>query len=632
MTERRPRTGTWKKDVAPGFPKSVTNAPKRRQLSVRRTQTVAPFGVGAIYDVLGESFVAADILEWGMAGDRIDLDRLARKMGVDHFRTAPASSDLGAAGGPGIPYFRFPEWLFCATCRRMSRYRYKDADQTPVCDHCPRRPRLVPVRFVMACRKGHLADVDWWRWAHSIRKGLDQKNCQQSDLRWMTVSGAGGGLAAVLVECRGCGAGRTLQGIVGVGILKTVGISCPGRQPWESVASGCDETPIVLQRGANNLHYAHVESALDIPPGSNFAVDRDLRARVMNHPVFPALVTSNIDNPFADGFILQIVNDAATTESLVRTMVNEEKKKLGMSVVEVTAESSLEVGEWMAFRTPRPDQDERDGFVVDRVPVRDVEGRLEVAVADELERIVDSVVIARRLREVRALEGFSRIEPGGPDSTMLRPALGAPVPWAPAVEVYGEGIFLSLDERRVASWESAVPPGLVAELSSRLDQTSYRHWLPAPTLRLLLLHTLSHLLMRRLTFECGYSSSSLRERIYASQPGAAQPMCGLLIYTAAGDAEGSLGGLARQGEPPRLARTIVAALRDSLWCSADPICQETRSGPNGLNRAACHACSLVSETSCTMSNVLLDRSLLIGTTDFPGYFQPLLDAAMTVVN
>jgi hypothetical protein len=197
-------------------------------------------------------------------------------------------------------------------------------------------------------------------------------------------------------------------------------------------------------------------------------------------------------------------------------------------------------------------------------------------------------------------------------------------PWYPAVEVFGEGLFLSLDEAWVADWERRLQahPAELDRISvlerTRRDENFW--FLPTVTPRMIALHTLSHALMRQLVFESGYSSSALRERIY-SGPG----MAGILVYTADGDSEGSLGGLVRQGQPNRLGDTIRLSLDKVVWCSADPVCSETAGqGLGGFNRAACHACSLVPETSCTTSNTLLDRGLLLGRENMPGLLSNLL--------
>jgi hypothetical protein len=138
------------------------------------------------------------------------------------------------------------------------------------------------------------------------------------------------------------------------------------------------------------------------------------------------------------------------------------------------------------------------------------------------------------------------------------------------------------------------------------------------------MHGFSHLLIRQLTFDCGYASSSLRERIYCKPQ---RGQFGILIYTADGDSEGTLGGLVRQGEQGRLAAVIARALQSCSWCSGDPLCFEgDNQGIGGLNRAACHACMLVSETSCECANTLLDRRLLIGDrAGLRGLFRDFMD-------
>jgi hypothetical protein len=91
-------------------------------------------------------------------------------------------------------------------------------------------------------------------------------------------------------------------------------------------------------------------------------------------------------------------------------------------------------------------------------------------------------------------------------------------------------------------------------------------------------------------------------------------MYGVLIYTAAGDSEGSLGGLVRQGESGRIEDTIVNAVKNALWCTSDPICiQSTGQGPESCNLAACHNCTLLPETCCENGNRLLDRGTVVGT-------------------
>jgi len=152
-------------------------------------------------------------------------------------------------------------------------------------------------------------------------------------------------------------------------------------------------------------------------------------------------------------------------------------------------------------------------------------------------------------------------------------------------------------------------------------------------MKFFLLHTLAHALIRRLSFECGYGSSSLRERLYCWDE-KHKKMTGILIYTAAGDSEGTMGGLVQQGKPGRFETLLVGAIQDILWCSSDPICIESHGqGIDSLNRAACYACALLPETSCEEGNRFLDRAALIGTPEDPSlsFFAEIVQEIMSGV-
>jgi hypothetical protein len=240
-----------------------------------------------------------------------------------------------------------------------------------------------------------------------------------------------------------------------------------------------------------------------------------------------------------------------------------------------------------------------------------------------LENLIDKLVLVPRLREVRVLRGFHRIQPGD-DEKLVHASLTPYPKWMPGIEVFGEGIFISFSEKAIVSWEKEYKNAI----GKRIDAMNNRHkesvlsFLPEPTPRFVMLHTLAHLLILQLSFECGYAAASLRERIYSAEPGSESgPMAGFLIYTADSDSEGSLGGLVRQGSPDRLIPTLLTALERGSWCSSDPICRELAGqGLQGLNRAACHCCSLIAETSCTGFNTLLDRMILLGSDEEDGCY------------
>jgi hypothetical protein len=248
--------------------------------------------------------------------------------------------------------------------------------------------------------------------------------------------------------------------------------------------------------------------------------------------------------------------------------------------------------------------------------------------APAFSRFFSHVTLVHKLRETRALAGFTRVfADTDRDLATQRAMLRLNPPdemWLPAYMVFGEGILLTLDEQRLRQWE-ALPDiqNRVAPLVARyLALRQARHLRDRRIgARYVLLHTLAHLLINRLTYECGYSSAALRERLYVSENPAA-PMAGVLIYTAAGDAEGTLGGLVRMGKPGRLEPLLDRALTAAQWCSADPVCMEMGQsggqGPDSMNLAACHGCCLVPETACEEFNRLLDRGLVIGPFNNPG--------------
>jgi hypothetical protein len=251
------------------------------------------------------------------------------------------------------------------------------------------------------------------------------------------------------------------------------------------------------------------------------------------------------------------------------------------------------------------------------------------------------IALVPKLKETRVHAGFSRVVDGG-SALSPRDALRQmwrDVPensrdrWLPAYQVYGEGIFLQLDEKRVRAWETQLGVrNRVRELGEICAPSHTVGEQLAPTSphlpRLILVHSLAHALMREFVVSCGYSMAALRERLYVAHS-SQSPMTSVLIYTASGDSAGSLGGLVRLGSPEYLGPMLRRALARARWCAADPVCMEAvpeqeTSTRESANLAACHNCMFVPETSCEEFNGFLDRALLVGTHDDEsiGYFDP----------
>ena len=611
---------------------------------IRQSQTIVPFGVGAIFDFKGESLVACDIFRWGARGESIVSERLAAALGVVGFRAAPAvdSNAWAPTAVAGVPYARFPTWLFCQHCRRMTRWRrsLEQEGKAPTCPSCPGRRPLVPMRWIQICPKGHMDDVDWRRWTHSRSANPEARQCQRDNLFFETVPGRGaGGLDTLQVHCKTCNSRRSLMGITSKGSLKSINVSCGGRQPWQRFEDrvDCDEVPMAVQRGASNVYFPLVHSSIEIPNPSRADAFSEKAMDIKADDFFRPLLTVNEDAPMFDMMVQTLSDGHDVSSDFVRALVRDEKQReAGRATVVEATPGDLLSEEWAAFLTPPSDESDDPDFRTRHVGLSGSGDTSETT--NLLSDRIDKVVVADRLREVRALEGFHRVTPGGKD-TLVPVALSHAVRWLPAIDVRGEGVFLSLNEGRLAVWEeSDAVRDRVAELNKRLTASFMAPRLRERTgavlaPRYVLMHTFAHLLIRRLAFESGYAATSLRERIYARtslEPDGASKQAGLLIYTAAGDAEGTLGGLVRQGEPPALQTTVVEALQDAMWCSSDPLCGENLASTfASLNLAACHACTLVAETSCECGNYLLDRALVVGNGTVEGFFQPVLDVAVT---
>lgn len=284
---------------------------------------------------------------------------------------------------------------------------------------------------------------------------------------------------------------------------------------------------------------------------------------------------------------------------------------------EKTPVDDLKLPEWKAFSQPGSAAENKDFKLK------------QVAPPLGFERLLEDTVLVERVREVRALLGFTRIESNADfaeatilsDGRLTNLSRASPK-WLPASEVRGEGIFIRVREEALLAWETRPEVQQLAQefLASHKAWRALRKLEPLgegfPGIRLVLLHSLSHALMRQIVLDCGYTSASVRERLYSRQPGeAGGPMAGILLYTAAPDSEGTLGGLVELGDPLTLGRHLQQALESMRLCASDPLCSEHRPDTlgRGIQGACCHACQFAPETSCEQGNRYLDRSVLVNT-------------------
>lgn len=599
---------------------------QRIKHDLRLSETVSPFGVGAVVDIRGESLIAPDTSWWDERySAEIHCERLVDRLGPSVLREAPTHSARTGKNAAGLLYWRFPAWRFCERCSRLSQRTGKDRGKWV--NKCECGGMLVPMRYVAVCEKGsHLQDIPWFMWAHRGRDaGVTEsvRHCRAfKGLRFVRSGKHGEGLKSLQVECGACGRSRPMSDLVTKGALALDGLRCKGTQPWQDARpdGACEHALVAVQRGATGNYIAERISALDIPEEKppSIALADAIRA----HPDFSRVVDDN-GGPKAEVIAGWIADEVGTTADDVLILA----AAGGAPRDDVLAD--LKDGEWAAFlkKLGTPGRDHSEGnFVVDSWLTSERPG-LPATLAGRL----TAVGQVRRVREVRALKGFRRYSA---DAEMIPSDLslkGKRKPTLPAIEMYGEGIFLQFSEKFLMEWEQRA--AVRARANILLDRRSKTEWasrLDLPEARFIALHTIAHLLIRRLAYASGYSSASLQERIYASS---SRPdrTAGVLIYTAAGDAQGTLGGLVRLGYPDQLVPLLLAAIDDADVCSNDPVCIESdRQGATSLNLSACHGCSLVSETSCETANRLLDRQLVLGGRDVPGLFEGVLDEVRAV--
>jgi hypothetical protein len=611
--------------------------------TIRRAQLISPFGVGAMTVLVdGTSVIAAGLDHWfegenvRLSEFRIEEWRLQKRLRVSHFRMPPhyqaPQRGLGRQENVGltVPFLRFPTWSFCPYCKRMTRQPLAFHGKA----HCPdpshqtpkgrKGPVMAQVPFVVVCERGHMDDFPWSEWVH--RSASPQCG---STLRLR--SRGGGSLSGQVVICDGCGQERSLEGVMtATGETTTLTSTlqrgtdypCRGGRPWfGNVREPCGQPLRGTLRGASNVYFPFVESSIYLPQSPSSTPEPLLK--ILQSPPFAAAIA--LAESIAGEVSAKHIR-AADRDELTRPFTD---RQIDDALIEISGGSAAH-GEY-ALDLLSPVDWRRPEHAVLRGEIR--HPHLVVTQAKpyskEINAAFSRVRLVELLRETRALWGFTRVM-----SSALRLSEGKarlrlhPIgDWLPAYTVSGEGIYFEFDEARLRAWENR------PDVADRADRLA-RHYLGVReerglgdrdiTPRFILVHTMAHLIINQLIFECGYSTASLRERLYVSSD-LDSPMAGLLIYTAAGDAEGTMGGLVRMGKPGNLERVWDASLTNAEWCSTDPICMEAGEagqGPDSCNLAACHSCALLPETSCEEFNRFLDRGLIIGSLKQPeiGFF------------
>ncbi len=584
--------------------------------NIRRSALITPYGIGSIVPMSDEDFyLVAGLDEWyyGIAYKDYEIkeERLCKRLGVKALRMPPDVDKKNTK----IPGIRFPNNFYCPLCGLVKEV--PPFKPIPTCNCSGKQKKMIPDRFIIVCPEGHIDDFPIGVWLH-----------KKSNLIWNRDKcvirrsyGSTGGLASDVTYRCSCGAIGHMAEAMGKGALQRNGIKCQGKRPWlgfnkEECSAEPEELRVTL-RGSTNVWFPITRSSIYIPTE---------RVNLIPNEIYESMKRAyEFADATSDTILEAFLRNTADKENIdVSILISEFKIRLEKDKIyddnsvneeEVSEDKYRQFEYENLIKSSGSDGEEFNSIAIESSQYSKL-----------ISNAFQTITIVPKLRETRALVGFSRLLPREdmPIKDAKKTLSLEKQDWIPAITVYGEGLFFTFKSELLKKWASQ---DCVKERISKLNNAFHKNplWKDIGDLRpeFVLIHTFSHIIINQLSFECGYGSSSLRERIYCEKTDDKYKMHGVLIYTASGDSEGTLGGLVAQGKKGILDDMISSAIENARWCSSDPICIESLGqGPDSCNLAACHNCALLPETSCEFGNRLLDRALLIGTLENPntGFF------------
>ena len=629
-------------------------------IPIRRAQVITPFGPGSIsVSKNGVSMMMGNLDKWYISSAtgkksndltefEVEEKRLKKIFNVKSLRLPPdyrsnyrrdvtiPNQDLQ------LPMVRFPRWHYCQSCKKMKQLQFTDR-RPGNCD-CERKGNMIQVPFVIVCKNGHIHDFPWREWVH---RSINPK-CK-GELKLISVGGTT--LSTMTVKCLGCNVQpRSLMGVntkvseeetfLTENLDKDHKFVCQGWKPWfgrEEGIESCGQPVIAALKNSSNIYFPETLSAIYLPGKRSEQIESILRYFETPHVQRHLRIISRI--PSEDERVSSVQEmftpdlddfEKSSIRQALRVYFSEDETNEDDVVLD-GIENSIRLEEHAALIVPKDTEE---------LKIVQEWNKESSGENDGVKSFLRTVNLVTRLRETRVLYGFSRLEAKQTSISREKIKRGREQlfefpshpenDWLPANTVYGEGIFIELDDDKLNRWEMDNHEMLdrFNKLKKRYQQLVEQQLVKDMeiTPRFVLIHTLAHMLINELVFECGYSATALRERLYVSNS-SQYKMNGLMIYTSSGDSEGTLGGLVRMGKSDTIFSILKRAIQKASWCSSDPICSDignsSGQGHHHLNMSACHNCSYLPETSCEEFNMLLDRGLLTGTPEHPdiGFFQ-----------
>jgi hypothetical protein len=590
---------------------------KQQYTPVRFSHLMSYAGVGAIVRGAEDKLmVVTDIRYWndksgGMASEIIPyVTRVSMALDIDkELRMPPKAqaNERGEIDGSYLPAVLFPTYAKCQKCGLLHnnpwRKDNKRLTDKVFCEVKKCEGNLEQITWCAVSNKGHLSEVPWHYICHQNSDKKCKADYEANYLKFDTDTNG-----KRIIKCDRCQSSNYYDKAK-LNIIN-------GVQPWiYEKAPKLEEEDIVEVLEVNNpgVYLSEWVNALVIPPESRIS-KTSVVDRLFKNSKFLREIDS-IKGLRKKGKLKEAATEYRCSVDEIKLALEEIKKGYPYFEENITAGELIE-DEYQAFLEELENVADDEDFVTLH-KTKELEELKNKNISIELKSIIEMIsnhIVATRLREIQVFKGFYRGQQKDEDDNLVPPNIVGESSWLPAIELFGEGVFFSIKEEILIKWE-ALPT-----VRKRADEILKRYENSEVTLlhrdieitpRFLLLHTLAHLLIRELESTAGYPAASLKERIYSSRD---RKMAGILIYTTVADIVGSLGGIVESAEPKEFLILMDGVFKHARWCSLDPVCTEHEGqGPGWLNRAACHACTLIPEPSCEYGNVFLDRVFVKGS-------------------
>jgi len=587
---------------------------KQKYTPVRFSHLTSYASIGSIIRGTEDKLMAVvDIRFWTDKQKQVSADvipyvtRVCNALNVDKVLRMPpkaTETNKGTIDGIYLPAVLFPTYAKCEKCGILHnnpwRKQDKDLTEEVFCEHCGNY--LEQITWCAISNLGFLDDVPWHYICHLASKNKCEVDFESTYLKLETnVNGK------KIIRCSKCKASHNFENI------KINIINKP--QPWiyeKTPKLNEDDIVEILEVNNPGVYLPERANALVIPPESRIS-KTSLTDRLFNNSKLCREI-DKISNPLLiKGKLKMMASDYRCSVKEIENALKQIKEGYPFLDDKLTI-GELREDEYKAFLTPLNSVKDDEDFVTVHKTILFHELK-KLNLSQELNSIInliDKQIIVKRLREIRIFKGFYRSSQEKSEN-LIPPDIVGESNWLPAIELFGEGIFFTLNEDIISKWEnlSSVTNRArkIAERYEKSDIIIHQDIVISP--RFILLHTLSHLLIKELESTAGYPAASLKEKIYCSKD---RKMAGILIYTAVADIVGSLGGIIESAEPKEFLSLLDGVFKHAQWCSLDPVCTEHEGqGPGWLNRAACHACTLIPEPSCEYNNVFLDRVFIKGS-------------------